>query len=434
MKKTRLFATIALALLVCAASITPALASGLNEEGILVAPDENNPVQAAVTKNLRMPIGTNVPDAVFNFIATPLSLDGDDGLAARTSMPPLNNLTITYAPGNTGETDPVTNITSIQRETGNIFAGVDFPHAGLYVYEITEAGIGSNPTIEANKDHEWLSYSDARYRLEVYVRDNAAGTARYVFALATRVERQDISGLPGGAKIDPTPGGDDDKYFLSQMVFTNDYVKTNGAVDPEDPDPVTESTLIVSKTVAGELASRIQHFNYIFTLNIPILVETPHPYYRAYVVENNVVIDPAENAAAALIGTDAGGKYIKISPTGETEFSLRHGQRLVFVDTPVGTGYRITEAAAINYIPSVVVTTNGTPAPTNTGLVNTALLTGPQLVGEAANRADFTNTRELVLPTGLSLNDLPFVTLIALGLGALVTVTVVKVRKRKQCD
>ena len=63
---------------------------------------------------------------------------------------------------------------------------------------------------------------------------------------------------------------------------------------------------------------------------------------------------------------------------------------------------------------------------------NTALPTGSQLMGEGINSAAFTNTRTSVTPTGLDLNNLPFLLLIALGLGAIVSLTVVTVRKRNQ--
>jgi len=149
------------------------------------------------------------------------------------------------------------------------------------------------------------------------------------------------------------------------------------------------------------------------------------------VVEGNAVINPADNAAAGLIGTDAGGSYIRISTSGVTNFRLKDGQRLVFVDTPVGTSYTVEETAAIHYIPSLIVTRNGAAGAPIPGTLNTALPSGTQLVGELANGAAFTNTRDFVTPTGLNLNDLPFYGLILLALGSLVTFVVVKVRKRR---
>jgi len=139
-------------------------------------------------------------------------------------------------------------------------------------------------------------------------------------------------------------------------------------------------------------------------------------------------INPANNAAAGLIGSDAGGSYIRISTSGSTAFSLKHGQRLVFVDTPVGTTYTVTETAATHYTTTVtVVTDNGA------GVTIAGLTTNAQRVGETANSAAFTNTRDSVTPTGLNLDNLPFIGLILLATASLITFVVVKIRKGRYC-
>jgi hypothetical protein len=69
--------------------------------------------------------------------------------------------------------------------------------------------------------------------------------------------------------------------------------------------------------------------------------------------------------------------------------------------------------------------------------VNTALSTdgtsGSKLVGEttaAASHADFTNTREEITPTGIIMNNLPYVGLILLAVAALIAYIAVKSKKR----
>ena len=419
LKKSKVLITIALALLLCVTSAATAFATNLNEDGLLPGTEEN-PIQAAITKNLRLPTGTNVPSAEFTFVVEPKTVDGVPYSSAPLNMPPLgtnNEITISFSQDDAIRKAPVDgliNTDSIRKETTDIFADVTFPHAGVFVYEITEMP-NTNPMIDALTNiNEWLSYSGAKYTLTAYVKYKAPpnDTETYVYALATVVTTPE-PGQPGGGKVDPTPGGDKERYLFSEMVFTNDYVKNNGPVDPE-----TGSTLIVSKQVAGDFASKDQIFDFTISLTIPSIVPNPPAYYKAYLRDTDgAVIIP----------------YIEVSTTAgaETSFSLKHGQSLVFVDTPVGVGYVATEAVAVNYIPSVSVITSGGMPNNIPGALNTALPTGPQLVGELANSAAFTNTRDSVTPTGLNLNNLPFILLIGLGLGTLTTYIAVKVRQRK---
>jgi len=408
------------------AGVTTAFAQSPNDYGAIVAPDEDNPVQATITKNLRMPIGTTTPSVTFHFLATPISVDGRTDETDRNTMPDLNPaaLTVSFTAADVDPTDPPTNIMSIRKETGDLFYGVTFPHAGIFVYEIRELR-PTNLGIDASQT-EWLYYSEAVYTLTVYVKNHSDG-GTFVHAVGTRIITDDL-GEPGNGKLDPTPGGNGEDYFFSQMAFRNDYVKID---NPEDPDPVEDTTLFVSKTVAGDFGDRTQYFDFTMTLTVPEIVRDAPPHYRAYIVENGAVIDPSNNTAAGLIGTDAEGlRYIRVSTSGETDFTLRHGQKLVFVDTPVGTRYTVNEDVAANYTPNVTVTTDGVGV-NIPGTINSPLSTGNQFAGEGLNSATFTNTRDSVTPTGLNLNNLPFVGLIALGIGGLVAFLVVKSRKRK---
>lgn len=436
-RKFRFFA-LALALVMCFASAGTVLANStaLNNNGAIVAPDEDNPVQTSIRKVLRLPVGTTTPDATFKFDAKKVSVDDDSSTEALGTMPDLNalnDLSVTYTATNTAANDPETNTMSIVLDTGNIFAGVTFPHAGVFVYEISEIE-DTNDDIDANAPDEILIYSKAVYTLRVYVANNEDYTETFIHAIAIIVDTPDIAGPEDDGDDDDENGENNAVVKVDQMIFTNDYVKTNGPEDPEDPDPVNHSTLSVSKTVTGDLGNRELYFDYTMTLTPPILLRDVPLYYRAYVVEGGEVIDPEDNAAEALIGTDEDGdSFIRISTSGTTAFKLKHGQRLVFVDTPVGTMYTVTEAAATGYRPSIIVTTDGSPGAVIGGTqVNVELSTGvlPQRVGESTNIAAFTNERTSIVPTGVNINDLPFLGLIALPIGALIGFIGIKSRKR----
>ena len=403
LKQTRVLLVLVLALLLCVAGVSSALATGFDPETGAVTGDEANPVQAAISKVLRLPVETDVPTAIFNFIATPVSVDGDTNRAG----PALNNLSVSYPDADAIVEGPEGNVLSLVVETGNIFQGVDFPHAGIYVYTVTEAP-GPNTAIDADPNQQ-LTYSDAAYELTVFVKDRADGSGRFVYALGARITVAG-EGQNAGDKVDPTPGGDQAYYFFSQMTFVNDYVKTN----PTDPE-AGASTLFVSKVVTGDFASREQMFDFSMTLTVPFILENPPAHYRAYLVD----------ADGSVSDT-----YIQVSTTVPTTFSLKHGQRLLFFDTPVGTAYTVTETGTPNYFPSAVITTNGAAVGIPEDAMGAPLATGERFVGEADNSAAFRNRRNSAPITGLDLNDLPFIVLIALGLGALVTFIVVKARKR----
>ena len=430
LKKVAIFLVIALILL---ASISPAVASNLNSEGALVAVDEDNPVEVTITKQLRLPVGTTVPDISFVFLAEKISVDGRTTEADLNTMPALNpaalgvNFTAADTNPNFPETIPV-GTASILKETGNLFEGVTFPHAGIFVYEIREVADSNAPAFP--DEHSSLYYSQATYTLTVYVANHSNG-GTYVYAVGALITTDDL-GEPASGKVDPTPGGNGEDYFFSQMMFTNDYVKTEGPVDPEKPDPVDESTLLISKTVAGDFGDQSQFFTFEMTLTAPALLRDVPAYYKAYVIEGDTVLtDLTAHAEAGIIENTGDVPYLKVSTSAATVFHLKHGQRLVFVDTPVGTNYSVEEQAATHYVPSVIVTTAGTVGTSITGSISTALSTGPQFVGEEHNSAAFTNTRDSVTPTGLNLNDIPFIVMIILAAGALTATAVIKVRKGK---
>ena len=404
MKKTKTILTLALAILIIAASL-PAAFAALDQNGALVAADENHPAGAAITKILQLPEGTKVPKADFKFTVKSMSVDGKDATTA--NMPVIGAVTIPFAGNETGA--PAGNIVTLPKESADIFAGVTFPHAGIYVYEITEQ-INTYP---ADPAHEVMTYSEARYTLTVYVHNKTApATGTYIYAIGARVNAKD-DGTPGTGKVDTTPGGGDD-YDYSQMIFKNTYVKTNGG-DPEKPGTdIDKATLAISKTVTGTYGDRTAYFDFTLKVTAPALV--PHtptaPVYKAYVVENGAVV----------------GTYIEFASGTANTFRLRHDQKLIFLNTPVGTVYDVKETADTAYETSYIVTTNGIAGAKTSGLV-----TGNQLIGEAANKTDYINTRDDVTPTGLNLNDLPFMGMILLAIGGFIAFVVLKTRKGRRC-
>ena len=445
LKKSRNYVALLLALLMCVSSFIPAFAAEdpitiTDKEGYETS-DPDSPVPAVITKNLRMPTGTNTPDAEFIFAARALNKDGRTDADTLAGMPSLNenNLKVTYSTSDVmGEESE--DVLSLRRETQNILAGVTFDTlgAGIYEYEITESQASSILNI-APEDHH-LFLSTARYILAIYVDNHPVREGEtYVFGVGAR-RIEEIDGETVETKVNMLPGG-------GGMMFVNSFVKQNDPKNPE-PDIIKEDpenpdewewgegvAFTVSNTVTGPFANLNLHFVYTITMEGPDI----HPdfewpdYYRAYVVENGAVIDPEKNAASGLIGgpDGNGNRYIMVNPLGDTTFTLTHGQTLVFVDTPVGSKYNITQAAQTDYIPSYTITTNSVTGEKEEREVGQSITTGWQRIEEPANSADFVNTRDNVIPAGLTLANLPFTMMIVLGLGGLVAYIVLGARRRR---
>ena len=396
------FLTLALTIAMCLGSMATAFAAGE------ITGTEAAPAQAAITKVLQMPEGTVTPASSFTFTVTSKSVNGNTGTP--TNMPVIGSQTINFSSTDTGSA--TSGIKSITKETPNIFAGVTWPHAGEYVYTIAEtAGSATD-----------MTYSPATYEMTVYVKNGVTNpTTPYIYAIGTEIITADNSTQTVGTKVDPTP------LTGHGLLFTNTYIETPTVVDPTLSD-----ALSISKTVAGDYGDQTKYFPFTVTLNKPSLVAST-PTYKVYVMEGTTVVTPTSANYAGTISTDTYGSYITVTAGTPININLKHGQRLAFIGMHVGTTYSVTEAAATDYTPSASVVVNGGSAAVTNGTVNTALSIGSPtaiILYANANSAAFTNTYKNVTPTGIALNNLPFIMIIVLALGAFAAFIVVKSRKR----
>lgn len=437
-KKSKLLLTLSLALLMCIASIPTTLAAA--DYGI---PAKTS--QAAITKLLEVPYGTAIPASMsFRFEVTANGLNEDSSaaakaLAAAAVVSDNGIVTITYG-GSQSLRSTVNGISTYFLESAGIFDVTKYPYAGIYSYTIKELPDSYHI---ADALHEAITYSNAEYSVQVYVKDGTNGLEIAFIGVIRMVDDNGVD-VPEQEKdkLDPTPGRDPNiACDYSEMTFTNKYIKTNGPTVPEVPDPSNppaNSTLEVSKQVKGLFGSSTMYFDFTLTLNLPDLIrDYIEDYYTAYVIEGGKIVDPTNNAAAALIGSveNSTSKYIKFLPNATTSFKLKDGQKLLFVNTPVGTKYTVGESAVAGYTPNVTVVYNGTTAETTTNTdANIPFGANDKYIGEAANSVGFINDSGSATPTGLDLNDLPFIGLIVLALGALALFIVTKTRKKRNTD
>jgi len=420
MKKTKIIFAFVLALALCLGGMATAAAAppeGTPPKGTVGT--ATTPAQAAITKLLQMPEGTAIPNAVFKFKVTSVTVDGVT--ATETNMPIIGTPISGEAAGIyafdsfAGNKTPVTTggITTTPMQSADILAAKkgNWPHAGVYVYTVEEV---SN-TYAADATHEIMNYSPAKYTLNVYVKDNGSGVY-FAWLIGAYVTVKDDQAQDTDVKLNVTPdGGDDTTLTYSQMTFTNKYVHTNGTDTPDNPDPTDpdQATLTISKKVDGAYASTGIFFDFKLTITNPAIDVSPAlpSSYKGYIVEGSTVSAPIT---------------FNVGST-PTSFQLKHGQSLVFVNTPVGTDYTVEENGTLAYEAKLVISN---PSSTATGTTPGAGVSGKGKVGEQLNTADFTNKRDDVTPTGLNLNDIPFIGLIALALSAAAFFIVIKLRRR----
>jgi len=423
LKKSKIIVAIILIILVSFGSMTTVVA-----DGPFLSGTENNPVQLPINKILRMPIGTNTPDAEFLFTATAVSVDGSTDAVVVATAPALANLRVEINASTPVLPADSYNIIRATQATENIFHNVTFPHAGIFVYDITETP-RTNPAIDYHP-HDVMLYDDTVYRITVHVSNHSNRTDTFISAVTIVEGRYD-----NGSWVFEDTRKRDRLEFINNFVRTNRPIDPDNPTEPKDPVPDVESTLFVRKNVDGDLGNRERFFDFTMTLTVPDLGQPIPAYFRAFVVETRIVdgvnvdyvlTNIADNASGATTGVYGNHSYMRIYTSGATNFHLRHNQRLVFVDTPVGTHYTVTEAATDHETTIEVMTHNAVVS----GI--TELTTGLQRVGEQYNHVIFLNIRDFITPTGLSMNDLPFIGIILLAIGALTVFVVVKVRNRRQ--
>lgn len=327
---------------------------------------EANPAKASVTKELQFAEGVETPDVDFTFDFTADTFE--ESTALPTGTPNLDT-TISYdgtEPGSTSD-----GLTTVVKETGNIFAGKTFPAAGVYEYSVVETATGV----------EGMDDSQAEYTMKVYVKNGVDGT--YVYSVTVNQDKND-EGETGTGKVDPeqpeTPG------IGNGFRFVNVYTEQGG--NPDDPDA---KALTISKTVAGEYGDHTKDFTFSVTLTRAATASDES--YTGYVGDESYTFEP---------GT-------------AKEVTLKHGESLTFDSLPVGTKYTVVETGTAKYTGSAVVTEGEDVTNVNDAQEGANLTVSDKLVKAGANNSTaVTNTYDdaSVTPTGIIINNLPFILLI----------------------
>ena len=416
----RLMISLALAMILCLSMAMPAFAA----DDDYAKGENGESAEAVITKILRIADGTAAPAETFEFIFEAKTLNG----AADTSMPQIGPIGIEFKGGESGSAEE-DGVVYLAVESENILkevADTAWPHAGVYVYEVTEADNGT----------EGMTYSPARYQITFFV-ENAGDTGGlFVAGIGAKILTNDDSnqGSNINDKVDPTPGGDEETYFFSQVIFTNTYVEPTEEKDPTDPN---NYKLDISKTVAGAYGDRTMYFDFEITINKPATLKD-EVTYKAYIVEIingelQVVTDEANYEGTIIPAAGAGTYAHFLVTTGSAaQFKLKHGQKLVFTAIHDGASYIAEEAAVADYTASAVIVVDGAGSVTKSNqkaneALNTSIDEENEMnpIGKNQSSAEFTNTYKTVTPTGISVDNMPFIMILVISIvGAALYVTV----------
>lgn len=289
-------------------------------------------------------------------------------------------------------TMPEISFTDTETGTTSKRSQITFPtyqEAGKYEYTVTETQT-VDPAV-VNGEHEKMIMSQAEYTMDVYVTDGANGTE--ISNIVVNKVRDDAGQTKTG-KVDIG------NTSTNTFNFTNTYVQEAGTgTNPTDPDPTynENGSLKVSKAVVnanGTTTTPDDEFTFTATFAFPTGTD-----------------------ASTLGGIkDANGGDVTLAEGGTYTFHLKANENMKFTGVPAGTTIIVKESAAKNYKGSAVITINGTQlTPVSATKYSTELtVVNKEKLGQKQNTVDVTNTYNDVPVTGIIMNTLPYVLMIAL--------------------
>lgn len=361
---------------VAAGAMTMGLAMPVFAEG---AGTTNIAKEAYISKTFNTEVGK---DETFSFKATP-------------------------AAGNTTEvTIPDISFSASKTGSNTKRAKVSFPEwtdAGKYEYTVTESQT-ANPAI-TDGEHQKMIMSKAAYTMDVYVSNGDHGFE--ISNIIVKRTKDDAGKNANDVKV--TDIGDDD---TNGFKFTNTYVQEAGTgTDPTNPGTIygKDGSLNVTKKIHANGATTVDtDKDFDFTAKFTF---------------------PTGTDASTLGGVkDADGNIITIKQDGTYTFTLKADRNMKFTGVPVGTTISVTESATPNYKGSVVSVFNGQQSTNEEALKYNAPITVTGKLGQNQNKVDVTNTYNYVPTTGIIMNNLPYVLMIALCGAALMAFVAFKRR------
>lgn len=366
--------------------------------------------EAVVTKEISIPAGVTVPNLTFEFEVEKLGVE--DGVAPEGYVPdaqqpewaiPSIEFSESGEEADKGQAD--NKAVKSTEDLMSTIKGLTFPHAGVYLYRVTEVDPKTTPDVIRH-------YSQAEYIVRVYV-ENKPGGGVDVKGITVLKEKEDNGDeLNPAVKVDPTPGSGD--YGGSEFRFVNDFWD--------------ETELEVEKEVVGKSADLTKAFDFEITVTFP---ETTKEDFKLNYTA------PSETDPLSPIIYDGKNRVYKV------KVKLKHGEKITFSNFPVGGTYQVVEKVAKGYTPSAEVTGKGTHGTAKAPIKDAAEYTVTIVEGvdeitnllvdakEGTTINKTTVTNELGDPsiTGVITDNLPFILMILVAGAGIVFLTVSKRRR-----
>lgn len=391
---TKVVLTLMLVLSLCAMPFQAAFAARDTSAGAVVSSGTAGvDAEARIVKEMTVANASVSIDQVYTFTFTgTLTAVTDEALPVTDAkFNPIRTLSTTAAVGPGAVTSGV---------SGNLFAGItgnSFPHAGEYIYLVSETAVSPTPAAPFS-----IANSQGQYEVRVYVKNHTSGLYIDSFTV-DRAKTDDGTAVNPTKKIDPTPGA------TNQFKFVNIYNVT--------------TDLRVSKVILGDYADMTKTFDYSLTIT-------------------KATTDPATSFSAQKYdktGVPTGASFT-VTPGTASAFTLGHDEYIVVSGIGSGATYTVTETGAPGYTPAVAVVAGSvaqspTLSPASPVEGDSLQVSGANITyagGASDNVATFTNTYKTVTPTGILLDNLPFILLMLVGVGGLVVFGVSRKKRRDQ--
>lgn len=367
-----------------------------NVDATTMATGETSAV-VKIKKTLNIAKGITTPNATFTFKFTEKSGTSSNGAPYETGVN-IPDITVKYS-----NSDVLTSDDKIEKTTEDIFGKTTYSHAGEYVYDVKEEESGWSPIQKNGVSIDAMRYDKRTYEMHVIVKNKANGGV-YISSVYFKENKQSNT-----AKVQPSETG---VYNLFDNTYTKDASRDPKPDDPSKVDP-TANALTITKKVDGSSGDKTKDFQFHITIKLPSTNKT-----AANPVTNITVQHGTTSHVIAVVGA---------SDTVTYDFTLKHDETFKITQLPAGSQYTVTEDGVPGYKASSVYHENG-ESKTAEGQKNTNFTQENILLGEKTNDNTVTNKIDDVTPTGLLIDNLPFILMIGLGLAGFVVLS----KKRRE--
>lgn len=377
--------------------------------------NSSNSAKAYITKVLQTTKGTTIPEETFTFKVT----QKEDDVTTQN----VSDAKVSFTSSSTTNPISTSDDSSVYAYgTAEIFKNVNWTAAGEYHYTVTESYTGdSNTNVKTTSSDgvtTTMTYSKASYDVTAYVATDTDGKLYLKYVTATQTvndEGESVTNTNNSAKVSPTvPTIDETTKTITDgtggLRFTNTYLKkinNSEITDPTDPIPTDPKTpdaekvsLAISKKVSGDIADTTGLFKFSVTITTPSIVSDSSYTIKAKIV--GTTLDTTNQSSADVTFESGTAKDVYLKP----------GQSLIFYDLYVGSKVSVSETAALGHTASATATSVKDTTSLNAYTVDSTSAAVTGNVSEGSDYIAYTNTKESNTPTGLLIDNLPYIALI----------------------